>query len=374
MGGSFTGWRQERNHRRRHPSQAERSSVDQPGCRSRPCWRPRGNAAPVAKQQYYDQVLRNQQSDPMWGNMGSLPASQRYSIGANARGMTDYQIGQLGVGGQPSPFLGGAGRSGGGGYGRGGGGGGGGVDPALGAQAQMDYLNGLLNDGGWTVDASAYAAPSMDAARQANNALRGNVAQASAADLAAAQGSYNSLDSWLAANQTNPYSNVQMQDARVAPAQNAYLASQGISPMNEVAANPEDVGAKAAFQNVLSLLGAGQQSWNQSRGAESQQARAYAQNEIGAMDNAFLAQIGMRDADIGMQEAKAQMEMDQERRQAQMQLDQERRQLQVQLAELVGLGARAPGARPVFTKTKEDPLGWASIAAAQEWDRQHGGG
>ena len=59
------------------------------------------------------------------------------------------------------------------------------------------------------------------------------------------------------------------------------------------------------------------------------------------MDNAFLAQIGMRDADIGMQEARAQMEMDQERRQAQMQLDPERRQLQVQLAELVGLGARA---------------------------------
>ena len=89
-------------------------------------------------------------------------------------------------------------------------------------------------------------------------------------------GSYDALDSWLAANQTNPYSNVQLQDARVAPAQNAYLASQGIDPMNNVAANPEDVGAKAAFQNVLSLLGAGQQSWNQSRGAESQQARAYA--------------------------------------------------------------------------------------------------
>ena len=241
----------------------------------------------------------------------------------------------------------------------------------------MDYLNGLLNGGSWTVDASAYAAPSMDAARAANQALRGNVAQASAADLAAANTSYNTLDSWLAANQTNPYANVQLQDARVAPAQNAYLASQGMTPMNEVAANPEDVGAQAAFQNVLALLGAGQTSWNQSRGAESQQARAYAQNEIAGMDNAFLAQIGMRDADIGMQEARMQAEMDQERRQRQGELDDERRQLQIQLAELVGLGARppgVPGARPVFARTAQDPLGWASIAAAQEWDRlQHAG-
>ena len=199
----------------------------------------------------------------------------------------------------------GSGRRGGGG--RGGGGGGGGPSPA---QTQMDYIANLLASDMWK-------APQQ-------TALRDTIAGATTQDKAAAEAAYGALDQWLAANNRNPYADVQLREARFAPAQNAYLQSQGLTPLNDVSANPEDVGANNAFRNVLSLLGAGQLSSNQSRLAESQMGRTYAGQQIGAMDNAMLAAVGQREAD------------------AQTQLDNQKRQLILQLGELVGQGATAP--------------------------------
>ena len=222
----------------------------------------------------------------------------------NARGAAAGAIPPASLG----PRQGGGG--GGGGYGGGGGGGGGGMSAAAAAQGQMDYLAKLLASGQWT-------APK-------NDTMRNAVAGATAADQASANTAYGALDAYLAANQSNPYANVQLQNARFAPAQNAYLASQGLEGMNDVRANPEDVGANAAFSNVLKLLGAGQQASAQSRGAESQMARTFAGQQIGAMDNAMLAQIAAQEA------------------QQQQALDAERRKIMLELAGLVGQGATAP--------------------------------
>ena len=295
-------------------------------------------------------------------------------------------------GGAPTaaPSSGGGGGGGGGGYGGGGGGGGGSATAA--AQAQMDYLSGLLSQGDWTADAGDYvlggdwSVPDNSAALAANQQLRGRIGEATAADLAASGTAYNNLDQYLNANATNPYADVKVNQARVAPSYNPYLESQGIAPLAKVTENPDD--AYGAFQNVLALLGANQQAGQQSRLAESQMGRAFSSGQIGGMDNAFLAAVDTRDAalaekqqqmqmEMNMRRQQAQMELDRERRQTQASLDQEKRQAQFQLAELIGLGARNPNTpppRPTFATTPQDKLGWASIKAAQDWDAMYGGG
>ena len=202
---------------------------------------------------------------------------------------------------------GGGGRGGGGGYGGGGGGGGGPTAAEL-AQNQLNYLLPLLGSKSYTA--------------QPMTGLRNTVAGATAQDQAAATGAYNALDQWLAQNQSNPYANVQVQRANVGPNYNPYLESQGVAGLNPVTQNPDD--AYGAFQNVLSLLGANQLAGNQSRLAESQMGRTFAGQQIGAMDNAFLA-------NIAQQEAAQQAALDAEKRQAAM-----------QLAGLLGQGATAP--------------------------------
>ena len=248
---------------------------------------------------------------------GFLAAMQYLNSGADQAGAGPAPVPP---GGPGNPGSGGSGR--GRGYG-GGGGGGGGIDPAVAAQAQMDYLSQLLAGKNYT------AAP-LQGMRDANQALRNTVATATAQDQAAATGAYNSLDSWLAQNQRNPYADVQLQRAQAAPDMNPYLASQGVPGTNYQASNPEDTGY-GAFQNVLALLGANQLAGQQSRAAESQMARTYAGQQIGAMDNAYLANIAGRDAEVAKLEADRQTALDTERRQAAM-----------QLAQLIAQGAKAP--------------------------------
>lgn len=224
----------------------------------------------------------------------------------------------------PNPAVannGGSGSSGGGG--RGGGGGGGGVNPAIAAQAQMDYLTQLL--GG-----KSYTANPLTAQRTALDNLRNTVTTASAADQQAATGAYNGLDTYLQGHQVNPYADVKLQAAQRAPDMNPYLASQGAPGTNVQDTNPED-GGYGAFQNVLALLGANQLSGNQSRLAESQMARTFSGQQIGAMDNAYLANITGQESGIAQQEAQAQAALDTEKRSAAL-----------QLAQLIAQGARAP--------------------------------
>jgi hypothetical protein len=264
-------------------------------------------------------VAKNQSSIGSAGQGAGTPPPRSAVSGGGTKKSSggsrgySYSRGRGGGGG------GGGGRRGGGG----GGGGGGGNSAAAAAQAQMDYLTGLFG-------AKNFTAPRDDAAYAANQALRDRITAATAADQQAATGAYNNLDTYLQGNQTNPYANVQIQRAATAPSYNPYLQSQGIAGSAPMASNPDD-GGYAAFQNVLALLGANQQANNASGLRASQEARTYAGQQIGGLDNAYLANVDTRDAQL----AAAQQ-------QQQMQLDTERRAGLAQLAALIAQGAKAP--------------------------------
>jgi len=196
-------------------------------------------------------------------------------------------------------------------YGRSGGGGGhSGPSAAQLAQAQMDYLMKYLSS-------NAFTAPKQDVLRQ-------TVADSTTKDQAAATAAYDSLDRYMGNNTQNPYAAVKVQRAAAAPTYNPYLKSQGIAGSAKIAQNPDDAGGYGAFRNVLNLLSAGQQQQNQSNRLISQQARTYSGQQIGAIDNAYLAQIAQREAD------------------AQTALDNQKREAMLQLASLIASGAKAP--------------------------------
>lgn len=190
----------------------------------------------------------------------------------------------------------------------GGGGGGGGVNAAKQAQTSMDYITKLLASG-------MYTAPKQDA-------LRGSITGATAADIGTANTAWGGADQWLAANQSNPYNDVRLQEAQVAPDQNAFLASQGGMPQQVQTRNPND--GYGGFQNILALLAANQNVNNQSQRAGAQFGRADSITGINAMDNAMLAGVTQRETD------------------AQTALDAEKRQTLAQLIELIAQGAKAP--------------------------------
>jgi hypothetical protein len=250
-----------------------------------------------------------------------------------------------------APTNTGGGRSsggGGGGWGGGGGGGGGNAAATTAAQTQIDSLSQLLASGAYKFNPDQYA---FDASRfnldtSPYDRMRTGVNEATAADQAAATGAYNNLDTYLQQNQRNPYADVKLQQAERAPDMNPYLATQGVQGTNYQASNPEDQGY-GAFQNILSLLSGNQQAGQQSRQAESQMARTYAGQQIGALDNAYLSNIQgqQTQAQQQMDQARiqAQQQMDQQRMQAQQSMETERRQALLQMMQLLATpGTKGP--------------------------------
>lgn len=228
----------------------------------------------------------------------------------------------------PPNFNPGGGGGGGGGRGGGGGGGGGSAAAAAAAQAQIDAMTRLLGSGAYSYNPAAFDASPYDAMRQ-------RVSDATTQDQQAATGAYNNLDTYLQANQTNPYANVQLQRAAVAPSYNPYLESQGIAGSAPIAQNPND-GGYGAFQNVLALLGANQQANNASGLRASQEARTYAGQQIGGLDNAYLA-------NVGNQQTQAQNAFTQQQAQIQQQLAAEKRAAAMQMMALLATpGTTAP--------------------------------
>jgi len=227
-----------------------------------------------------------------------------------------------------SPFIprqqqtGGGTASRGGGGRRGGGGGGGGGGAAAQAQSALDFLLPMLAG-------KNYQAQPLTGVRQAIAEREGGIGTATQQDLASATGAYDYLDQWLGSNLNDPYANVRLGQARVAPNQNAYLASQGAAPLNDVQANPED--AYGGFQNMLALLGGNARQMKQSSQAGSQMARASSTTGINAMDNAYRDAIRQQLAAVANQEATNQQTLDAERRQALM-----------QILPLLQAGAKAP--------------------------------
>lgn len=294
---------------------------------------------PRAKKPAYQQGVSQFSRDAYNANLAALgnpKASTPEGAQAIAAAYDTAKRGSLGGAmagsGTPPPTqnLGGPGGSSGGGgrRGGGGGGGGGGGSAASAAQAQIDAMTRLLGSGAYSYNPTAFDTSPYDTMRQGINA-------ATAQDQQAATGAYNNLDTYLQANQTNPYANVQMQRAAVAPSYNPYLESQGIAGSAPIAQNPND-GGYGAFQNVLALLGANQQANNASGLRASQEARTYAGQQIGGLDNAYLA-------NVGTQQTTAQNAFTQQQAQIQQQLAAEKRQAAMQMMALLATpGTTAP--------------------------------
>jgi hypothetical protein len=206
----------------------------------------------------------------------------------------------------PGPAGPGGGGSGGG---WGGGGGGGGQADKENALRQIAGLLELMKSGAFTA--------------KADPALQGQITQGVAADRAAAGGTYNALDAWLAKNQGNPYQDMQLQampqlDAGLA----ALLQSQGSDSAGYQAqvgmANTLGAQTDVAGQNLKAQLAAQMAGSNQSRLAESQQARAYADQSIGAQERGM--QFALQQRVAQQQEA----------------MNQQKLQLAIQLMQIAG--------------------------------------
>jgi hypothetical protein len=215
-------------------------------------------------------------------------------------------------------------RSGwGGGWGGGGGGGGGGIDAKKQAQMAMDYMARLLAS-------SQYTASPDTAAAKALADLRGRVGTATREDLATLGSTYNDLDRYLKSQaNVNPYGDVKLTRAQVAPNMNPYLATQGVAGLAPVVNNPDD--SYGGFTNALKLLGANFVAGNQSGMRESQMARAFGKTGINAQQNAYLSNLDAQ-----------QMALAQAQTQRQDALNAERRQTMAQLIDLIAQGATAP--------------------------------
>ena len=134
-----------------------------------------------------------------------------------------------------NPGSGGGGGGGGGGYG-----GGGGPDPAIAAQAQLDYMMKLLAGTNWKAQPLSGGRATLQSQRDALGQLRSGVDAASVADQATGTAAWDAYERWLASNQSNPYDNLQFQQAQVAQDQNALLTSQGAAAQPMETRNPND--------------------------------------------------------------------------------------------------------------------------------------
>lgn len=206
--------------------------------------------------------------------------------------------------------------------GGGGGGGGGGATAAQLAQSQLDFLLPMLQG-------RNYTAQPLTGVRDAIGQREAGIGTATTQDLASSNTAYDALGNWLRSNLNDPYANVKMQQARVAPDQNAYLGSQGVEGLNQVTQNPDD--SYSGFQNILQLLGANARQMNTSSMAGGEMARAASNTGINAMDNSYRDVIKQQLAAVSNQEATNQQTLDAERRQALM-----------QILPLLGQGAKAP--------------------------------
>lgn len=209
----------------------------------------------------------------------------------------------------PSPRSGG----GGGGGGRGGGGGGGGVSDAAAAQAQWDALLQLLGSDMFKPQLRQTAPQSFDAS--IFDRLRGSVNQAATTDRGAANTAYDQLASALASGYKNAYAGGPQARAVAGDTSMAnLLASQGANPQGYVqqaqAATQAGADSDRQFANLFATLAANADTSQQSRVAEGDQARAYANRNIDAQLAAMLTGVDTR-------QAQAQLEFDERQRQLQ---------------------------------------------------------
>ena len=242
-----------------------------------------------------------------------------------------YRAGQNDVGpaldlGPSYASPGGGGGGGGGGYG--GGGGGGGLtfeQQQAAAQNQMAFLMSLIQQGQYNVPTRTFTP---------DTAMYDRVRQGVAADRANAGTTYDQLDAYLTqmGQSPNAYEGISQQQGPQADLSMLnLLASQGgdtaaaraeadfLSQTGQNQAN--------AFNRMAQMMASGETANRQSRGVESQQARAFTDREITAAELGLTTQLDAR-------EQTRRQQIEDQNYQAQVASQQQRVQQYQQLAEL----------------------------------------
>jgi len=173
------------------------------------------------------------------------------------------------------------------GYGRGGGGGGGGGGPSTDFKGQVDFLTQLLNSGAYDPSKLDYTDKAKRRKYVRDNAIYGRVAQGVSADRANARSAYDTLDQYLANVGPNPYVGANRTAApRADVSLLNLLSSQGVDPSayqaEAYSLQRQGQGSSDVFDRLLATLAMNERSSRQSRQAESQQARTFADRELSA--------------------------------------------------------------------------------------------
>lgn len=160
-------------------------------------------------------------------------------------------------------------------YPSGGGGGGGGGAAPVDLSKMAGSLQALLGSGRFNA--------------QPDQNMLNAITQGVAKDRAANEGAYNSLDAWLSRNQGNAYADTKLQATpTVEPEMAQLLQSMGVDPAGYGAqvglANTLASQSDVAGNNLMAQLAAMASDSNMSRAAESQQARTFGGQQIGAME------------------------------------------------------------------------------------------
>ena len=292
-------------------------------------------------------------------------------------------------------------RSGGGG----GGGGGGGMlaDPTM-TQGMFDWLMGQFATGPQSITPAVLDLPDYTETFDPTmyTELEGKLGTAAEQDRGSANAAYDALGNYLQTNYQNAFNNPNNTYATAgqAPGMSAeamaqFAQGQGVDP--SVAA-PEAQGAAAAdqgFANLWKVLAANEDTAQRNRLNRVQTDRGTTSRGIDAAvlggktgigmarnraEQEMKTRVAQMQAQIAQQEAMGNWQSQNQAQQfnAQNANDWNSQRVQAMLGlmpELVraGGGITLPGQRPSFHTTPQDPLGWASIAAAQEWDRARAG-
>jgi hypothetical protein len=209
------------------------------------------------------------------------------------------------------------GVSGGGSGGYGGGGGGGAAGPTPQAEA-------LLNaDGIFRLIAGGAFAPQTITTDQAiYDDLRRQLGEGVAADRATAGASYDGLDQYLGgyvnAYNSTPQNQTLTQDPRYAALMNQQGGDVAQYQQAVTQQNAEGAQLGGGFADLISTLARAEDSSANSRRAESQMARTYANDSIAAQERAMNMGIGVREADARRQDQLTNAQLAQAARQQQL--------------------------------------------------------
>ena len=272
-------------------------------------------------------------------------------------------------------------------------------------QGMFDWLMGQFGTGPQSITPATLDLPDYNETFDPTmyTQLEANLGTAAEQDRASANAAYEALGNYLTTNYSNAFNNPNATYATAGQAQGmtpeamAQLAQgQGVAP---AAVADQTQGAAAAdqgFANLWRVLAANEDTAQRNRLIRVQTDRGTTSRGIDAAvlggktgigmarnraEQEMKTRVAQMQAQIAQQEAMANWQSQNQAQQFNAQNTNDWRSQQIQamlglMPDLINAGGAItlPGQRPSFHTTPEDPKGWASIARAQEWDRQHAAG